>query len=120
MILLEADRLVKDFMVTKKEEGLKGSVYSLFHPVKTRVRVVDGISFDVQEGEIVAFIGPNGAGKSTTVKMMTGILHPTSGTVRISGISPHQSRKSVVGRIGVVFGQRSQLYWDLRRGQSFE
>lgn len=81
---------------------------------------VDGISFSIEKGDIVGYIGPNGAGKSTTVKMMAGILHPTSGTIRIDGISPQQDRKSVVKKLGVVFGQRTQLYWDLRLGESFE
>ncbi len=120
MALLEAENLVKEFKVTKKKKGLRGSVSSLFHPEKVRVRAVDDISFNIEQGDIVGYIGPNGAGKSTTVKMMTGILHPTSGYVRISGLSPQQDRKAVVSKLGVVFGQRTQLYWDLRLGESFE
>lgn len=120
MALLEAENLVKEFKVTKKKKGLMGSVSSLFHPERVSVRAVDDISFGIGQGDIVGYIGPNGAGKSTTVKMMTGILHPTSGAVKINDISPQQNRKAVVGKLGVVFGQRTQLYWDLRLGESFE
>jgi len=120
MAFLEVENLVKEFIVTKKKEGLRGAVSSLFHPEKFKVRAVDDISFNIEQGEIVGFIGPNGAGKSTTVKMMTGILHPTMGSVKINGISPHKNRKAIVGKLGVVFGQRTQLYWDLRLGETFE
>ena len=120
MAFLEVENLVKEFYVSKKKEGLRGAVASLFHPEKIKIRAVDDISFNVEQGEIVGFIGPNGAGKSTTVKMMTGILHPTMGSIKINGISPHKNRKAVVGKLGVVFGQRTQLYWDLRLGETFE
>lgn len=120
MALIEVEKVVKEFKVTKKKKGLRGSIEGLFHPDKVNVRAVDGISFSVEKGDIVGYIGPNGAGKSTTVKMMTGILHPTSGAIRIDGTSPHQDRKAVVKKLGVVFGQRTQLYWDLRLGESFE
>ena len=86
----------------------------------SKVLAADQVSFQIGEGEIFALIGPNGAGKSTTVKMMSGILTPTSGEVRINGISPVKDRKRVVQQLGVVFGQRTQLYWDLRLGESFE
>lgn len=85
----------------------------------TRVPAVDGISFEVDRGECVGFIGANGAGKSTTIKMITGILVPTSGTVRTCGLDPARSRRAVAARIGVVFGQRSQLWWDLPLAESF-
>lgn len=120
MALIEVENIVKEFQVTIKKKGLRGSVASLFHPQKVKLRAVDGISFSIKKGDIVGYIGPNGAGKSTTVKMLTGILHPTSGSIRIGGISPQQDRKSVVKNLGVVFGQRTQLYWDLRLGESFE
>lgn len=120
MSLVEVVNLVKEFKVAKKEKGLSGSLKSLFNARKTFVRAVDNISFNINKGEIVGFIGPNGAGKSTTVKIMTGILHPTSGSVTINGISPHENRKVVVKNLGVVFGQKTQLYWDLRLGESFE
>lgn len=120
MALIEVKNLVKEFKVTKKKKGLRGSVGSLFRPEIIKVNAVDGISFSIEKGDIVGYIGPNGAGKSTTVKMLTGILHPTSGSIRIDGISPQQDRKEVVRKLGVVFGQRTQLYWDLRLGESFE
>jgi ABC-2 type transport system ATP-binding protein len=84
------------------------------------VRAVDGSSFDVTAGEIVGYIGPNGAGKSTTIKMLTGILVPTGGTVRVDGLDPQRSRTELAMRIGVVFGQRNQLWWDLPLRDSFE
>ncbi|AJY75061.1 ABC transporter ATP-binding protein [Paenibacillus beijingensis] len=120
MALIEVRDLVKEYVLTTKKTGLRGSLQSLFFPDKRRVHGVDGISFDIESGEIVGYIGPNGAGKSTTIKMLTGILHPTSGTIRINGISPQKDRKAVVSQLGVVFGQRTQLYWDLRLGESFE
>lgn len=120
MALIEVKDLVKEFMLVKKKSGLRGQLLSLLKPEKKKVRGVDGISFTIEPGEIVGYIGPNGAGKSTTIKMLTGILHPTSGTITVNGISPQQNRKAVVGDLGVVFGQRTQLYWDLRLGESFE
>lgn len=119
-MFIEVDDLVKEFSITKKKKGIKGAVSGLFRPEKINLRAVDHISFGIEESEIVGYIGPNGAGKSTTVKMMTGIMHPTSGTVSIGGLSVHADRKKVVSDIGVVFGQRTQLYWDLRLGESFE
>lgn len=119
-MLIKVDHLVKEYEIVKKEKGLKGSVKNLFHKKSEILRAVDDISFSVEKGEIVAYIGPNGAGKSTTVKMMSGILTPTSGEILINGISPQKDRKKVVKELGVVFGQRSQLYWDLRLGESFE
>lgn len=90
-----------------------GSLKALFHPHNEKVIAVDGISFDVPEGEILGFIGPNGAGKSTVIKMLTGILTPTSGSCVINGKNPTEDRKNYVREIGVVFGQRTQLWWDL-------
>lgn len=84
------------------------------------VRAVDDISFDIAKGDIVGYIGPNGAGKSTTVKMLSGIMQPTSGEILIDGISPQKDRKRVVRNLGVVFGQRSQLNWNLRLGETFD
>lgn len=118
--VIEVKDLVKEYIVTKKESGLRGALKGLLFPEKRTVRGVDGISFSINPGEIVGYIGPNGAGKSTTIKMLTGILHPTSGSIKVCGISPQADRKSVVRKLGVVFGQRTQLYWDLRLGESFE
>lgn len=120
MELIEVKNIVKGFTVIKKNKGLKGALTSLIKPEKSTVYAVNDISFSIKKGEIVGFIGPNGAGKSTTVKIMSGILHPTSGKVLIDGISPQENRKAVVKNLGVVFGQRTQLYWDLRLGESFE
>lgn len=120
MELIEVKNIVKGFTVIKKNKGLNGALRSLIKPEKSTVYAVNDISFSIKKGEIVGFIGPNGAGKSTTVKIMSGILHPTSGEVLIDGISPQKNRKAVVKNLGVVFGQRTQLYWDLRLGESFE
>lgn len=120
MELIEVKNIVKGFTVIKKNKGLNGALRSLIKPEKSTVYAVNDISFSIKKGEIVGFIGPNGAGKSTTVKIMSGILHPTSGKVLIDGISPQENRKAVVKNLGVVFGQRTQLYWDLRLGESFE
>lgn len=120
MKIVEVDHLVKEYKKVKKEKGLKGAVKNLFVQEAEYVRAVDDISFSIEQGEIVAYIGPNGAGKSTTVKMLSGIMRPTSGEILIDGISPYKNRKQVVKNIGVVFGQRSQLNWDLRLGESFE
>lgn len=118
--VIEVKDLVKEYVVAKKESGLRGSIKGLLFPDKKMVRAVDGISFSLERGEILGYIGPNGAGKSTTIKMLTGILHPTSGSIRVCGVSPQEDRKGVVKQLGVVFGQRTQLYWDLRLGESFE
>ena len=120
MPVIEVENLVKEFRSSKKERGVRGALRALFRPDRTLMRAVDGVSFEIRRGEIVGYIGPNGAGKSTTVKMMSGILTPTSGSVRVNGLSPESDRKRVVQNLGVVFGQRSQLYWDLRLGESFE
>ncbi len=120
MPVIEVNHLVKQFRSIKKEKGLRGSIKGLFKPDKKILTAVNDISFSIERGEIVGYIGPNGAGKSTTVKMMSGILTPTSGEILINGISPAKDRKGVVQQLGVVFGQRTQLYWDLRLGESFE
>ncbi|MDD4074803.1 MAG: ATP-binding cassette domain-containing protein [Eubacteriales bacterium] len=120
MPVIKVEHLSKTYTIAKKEQGLKGALKNLFRREKVRIPAVDDISFAIEEGEIVAFIGPNGAGKSTTVKMMSGILTPTSGHVYIHGLDPQVSRIEVVQRLGVVFGQRTQLNWDLRLGESFE
>ncbi len=119
-VSIEAKNLTKEFIVTKKEPGLKGAFKNLIHSEKSVFRAVNKINFSIEEGQVVGYIGPNGAGKSTTIKMMSGILQPTSGDVTIRGGSPFQDRKKVVRNLGVVFGQRTQLYWDLRLGESFE
>ena len=118
--MIDVKDLCKDYFIKHKEPGLKGALKGLFKPNYEVVRAVNELSFHIDEGEIVGFIGPNGAGKSTTIKMMSGILTPTKGNVFISGTDITRYRKEVVRNIGVVFGQRSQLNWDLRLGESFE
>lgn len=117
---IEVRHLVKEYKTIKRSKGILGLLKSLAKPEKVVVKAVDDVSFSIGKGEIVGYIGPNGAGKSTTIKMMTGIMTPTSGTVSIEEDSPQKNRKKVVRKLGVVFGQRSQLYWDLRLGETFE
>lgn len=117
--MIYAENLRKEFKKIIKEPGLKGSVKSLFKPKKEIITAVDDISFSVPKGEILGFIGPNGAGKSTVIKMLTGILMPTSGMCRINGKIPQEDRKNYVREIGVVFGQRTQLWWDLALRETY-
>ncbi len=111
--MIYVDNITKVFKKTVKQPGLLGSFKSLFNPKTEKITAVDGISFHVPKGEILGFIGPNGAGKSTVIKMLTGILTPTSGKCSIDGKIPQKDRKNYVKEIGVVFGQRTQLWWDL-------
>ena len=120
MGMIEVENLVKIFRQAQKRPGITGALRDLFAPERRLVRAVDDISLQIQRGEIVGYLGPNGAGKSTTIKMLTGILHPTTGSVQIAGLSPHLHRRQVVQNIGAVFGQRTQLNWELRLGESFE
>lgn len=117
--MIYAENLRKEFKKIIKEPGIKGSVKALFKPKKEIVKAVDGITFEVPKGEILGFIGPNGAGKSTVIKMLTGILMPTSGYCRINGQIPQEDRKNYVKEIGVVFGQRTQLWWDLALRETY-
>ncbi len=120
MPLIEVNNLVKDYKLNVRKKGLLGSIQSLLVPEYKMKRAVDNISFSIDKGEMVGFIGPNGAGKSTTVKMLTGILVPTSGQISIGGLSPHRDRRKNAMRLGVVFGQRTQLWWDLPAIDTFE
>ena len=117
--LIYVNDLRKEFKKTIKEPGLKGSVKALFKPNNEIIKAVDGVSFHVPKGEMLGFIGPNGAGKSTVIKMLTGILTPTSGTCEINGQIPQENRQKYVKEIGVVFGQRTQLWWDLPLVETF-
>lgn len=117
--MIHVENLKKHFKKAIKEPGLKGSIKALFKPEYDVVKAVDGVSFDVEAGEIIGFIGPNGAGKSTVIKMLTGILTPTEGFCRINGHIPTKSRKEYVKEIGVVFGQRTQLWWDLALRETY-
>ena len=117
--MIEVKHIVKDFVSPKKYPGLKGAIKGLFSNEKVVKKAVDDISFTIQDGEIVGYIGSNGAGKSTTIKMMTGILNPTKGECLVNGINPSKNRKENAQNIGVVFGQRTQLWWDLPLSESF-
>lgn len=120
MSLIEVNHLYKEFQIPKRQEGLGGALRSLFHREYTTKNAVQDISFQVDAGEVVGYVGPNGAGKSTTIKMLTGILVPTSGEIRVNGLIPFKERQKNARQIGVVFGQRTQLWWDLPTIESFE
>lgn len=118
--VIEVKNLVKDFKVKAKEKGLKGSFKAIFNTKYKEINAVKNISFDVEEGEILAFIGPNGAGKSTTIKMLTGILYPTSGKIEVLGMTPQNKRKDLAYQIGTVFGQKEQLWVHLTPYDNFK
>lgn len=111
--------LVKSFRVFSRREGILGSIRDLLHREYRTLAAVNGISFDVKRGDIIGFIGPNGAGKSTTIKMLTGILKPSAGQIAALELDPYRNRKEYSSRIGVVFGQRTQLWWDIAVIESF-
>ena len=111
--------LTKTFTVARKHAGRFAALRSLFDPVLEKVTVVDRLTMRVARGELVALLGPNGAGKSTSIKMLTGILTPTSGEVYVDGRVPHKDRTTNARSIGAVFGQKTQLWWDLPARQSF-
>ena len=110
--IIALEDVTKEFVLRQRAGRLRRT--------KVRVRAVDGVSLAVEPGELVGYIGPNGAGKSTTIKMLTGILVPSSGTIRVAGVDPQRRRVELARRIGVVFGQRTQLWWDLPLRESFE
>jgi ABC-2 type transport system ATP-binding protein len=118
--MIEVEGLSKTFLVPKRSAGLKAAARSLFHREYNRIAALQDVSFRIASGEIVGYIGPNGAGKSTTIKVMSGILVPDAGNCTIMGRIPWQERIAHVQKIGVVFGQRSQLWWDVPVIDSFE
>jgi ABC-2 type transport system ATP-binding protein len=120
MAQIEVTSLVKRFRVAERHPGLGGALRGLFHRRYREVTALNGISFRLEEGELLGYIGPNGAGKSTTVKILSGILVPDSGQVRVLGLVPWTQRQALVGQLGVVFGQRTQLWWDLPVVESLE
>lgn len=120
MSIISVDQLSKHFRVLNRHEGLGGAFRDLFSRDYKTVKAVDGISFQVERGEIVGFIGPNGAGKSTTIKMLIGVLEATGGKIEVNGYVPYKQRRQYVNRIGVVLGQRTQLWWDLPVIESFK
>ena len=113
MSYVQVEHLCKTYRIPKSRQGIQGAVKDFFHREYNLKKAVDDISFRIEKKEIVGFVGANGAGKSTTIKMMTGILYPDSGRVLVNGIIPYENRKHNARHIGVVFGQRSQLNWDL-------
>ena len=115
-----AEDLSKSFKVSKRNPGMGNAFKNLFHREYETINALDNVSFEIEEGELVGYIGPNGAGKSTTVKILSGILTPDSGNCQVLGKVPWKERVDYVGNIGVVFGQRTQLWWDLPVIDSFE
>lgn len=117
--MIEVSNLSKEFKINRKYEGLTGAVKSFFSHEYTIKKAVDGIDFKIDKGDMVGYIGLNGAGKSTTIKMLTGLMVPTSGKCVVNGMVPYESRKEYTKDIGVVFGNRTQLWWDLPVSESF-
>ncbi len=113
MSLIEVKNLTRTFVQYKKEPGLKGTLKSLFKREQFETTAVDNVSFNIEEGEFVGFLGPNGAGKTTTLKMLSGILHPTTGTLKVGSFSPQKREKAFLKMISLVMGQKSQLLPDL-------
>ncbi|HEU5409672.1 MAG TPA: ATP-binding cassette domain-containing protein [Candidatus Acidoferrales bacterium] len=118
--LIDVRELSKDFRTFKRREGVWGSIQNLFLREYLTVKAVDRVTFSIDRGEMVGYIGPNGAGKSTSIKMLTGILVPSSGEARVNGFLPYKQRRQYVKTIGVVFGQRTQLWWDIAVVESFK
>ena len=120
MSVIEVNKLSKKFKVKIKEKGFKGSIKSIFKPKYKNIQAVKSVSFAVEKGEMLAFIGPNGAGKSTTIKMLTGILYPDSGSISVLGIDPSKDRIKLSYKIGTVFGQKEQLWMHLPPYDNFK
>lgn len=117
--MIKVENLSKEFKISKKYPGFKGALRSFFSTEYTIKKAVDDISFEINDGEIVGYIGANGAGKSATIKMMTGILTPSSGRIIVDGVIPYENREKNAKNIGVVFGQKTQLWWDLAVSETF-
>ena len=113
-------QLRKTYRIHERDPGVRGALRALLRPRYRTVEALADVSFELRRGELLAFIGPNGAGKSTTIKILAGILRPDGGRVEVGGLDPFADRERHVGRIGVVFGQRSQLWWDLPVGDGFD
>jgi len=120
MSYIKVSGISKTFKVSKRKSGLRNALKSFLKRDYVFVDAVKNISFSLEKGEIVGYIGPNGAGKSTTIKMLSGILLPTAGYIRVNGLDPFKDRKKYVSNIGVVFGQRSQLAWDIPAEDTFD
>jgi ABC-2 type transport system ATP-binding protein len=117
-MVIKVRQLSKSFEYYKKELGLKNSIKNLFYRQKLTKNAVNGISFEIAEGEMVGFLGPNGAGKTTTLKMLSGILHPTGGTASVLGFTPWERKKAFKMQFAIVMGQKNQLWWDLPANES--
>lgn len=117
--VIEVKHLCKYYKQHKKEEGLRGSIKALFKRKYKTIKAVDDVSFTINEGEIVGFIGPNGAGKTTTLKVLSGLLYPTSGEARVLGFIPHKREPAYQKQFSLVMGQKNQLWWDLPAIESF-
>lgn len=120
MAIIEVDQLHKHFTINQHHEGRLAALQNFVSREKVVIKAVDNISFTVQPGELVGYLGPNGAGKSTTIKMLTGLLVPTGGKLRVNGRVPWKERRAYVSQIGAVFGQRTTLWWDLPVIESLE
>ncbi len=120
MSIIEVNNITKSFRIVKKGSGLKESIKSFFKREYIQIDAVKDISFSIDKGEIIGYIGPNGAGKSTTIKILSGILTPDDGKCSVNGYTPWLDRKNYVKKIGVVFGQRSQLWWDIPAIDTFD
>jgi ABC-2 type transport system ATP-binding protein len=120
MPIIEAMGLTKTYRVFQKQEGVWGALRGLYRREYKEVRAVDGVDFTIEPGEMVAFLGPNGAGKTTTLKMLSGLLYPTSGTARVLGFVPWERADAFRRRFALVMGQKNQLWWDLPAGDSFQ
>ncbi len=120
MSQIVVEDLVKTYRIAKRRPGLRGAVRGLFHREYQTIRALDSVSFRIEPGELVGYVGPNGAGKSTTIKILSGILVPDSGRCQVLGYVPWRERARYVAGIGVVFGQRTQLWWDLPVIESFD
>ena len=118
--MIEVEKLEKTFRIARHHRGFLGALRNLVETESELVRAVDGVSFRIAEGEFVGFIGPNGAGKSTTIKMLTGVLEPSGGRAVVDGLEPRRDRIAHTARLGAVFGQRTQLWWDLPVVESFD
>src|SRR6266478_9888991 len=120
MPIIQADNLAKIYRVFQKKPGLTGALRALVHREYKQVRAVDGVSFSIEPGEMVAFLGPNGAGKTTTLKMLSGLIYPTSGTASVLGYTPWDRADAFLRQFALVMGQKNQLWWDLPASDSFQ
>jgi ABC-2 type transport system ATP-binding protein len=120
MPIIEAIDLTKTYRVSQKKEGLLGALRGLYRRDYKEVRAVDGVSFRIEPGEMVAFLGPNGAGKTTTLKMLSGLIYPASGSAQVLGFTPWDREDAFRRRFALVMGQKNQLWWDLPAADSFQ